>query len=404
MWDSAEAHAHPAGDGEQLAAFGDVAGLTGDVLEAVGDDAVVDHGDGDAVALHLHQLGGVAAELGGQHAVVGAGAAAALHVARDADAGLHTGLLLDGGGDAVGGGGVARLGALGGPLLPLHLGLFLVHGTLSHRDDGEVGALLGAALYGVADAVDVVGHFGQQDDIRAARDAGVEGQPAGLVAHDLDAHHAAVAACSGVDAVDNVGGDVHSGVEAEGDVGAVDVVVDGLGQTDDVQPLLREEVGGLVGAVAAEAEQAVQLGVLVGLFHGGDLVDLVLFHHAHELEGGALGAEDGAAQRQDAAEIVLGHLLVIAGDEAVVAVEDAHDLDVLAEPCIQGLCHAADGGVQAGTVAAGGQDANTFFHLAKSLFPLIFPHCGSRLLLLEYSQRGPVSRAGEKKLFKSRLR
>ena len=63
---SAEAHAHPAGDGEQLTALGDVAGLTGDVLEAVGDDAVVDHGDGDAVALHFHQLGGVAAELGGQ--------------------------------------------------------------------------------------------------------------------------------------------------------------------------------------------------------------------------------------------------------------------------------------------------------------------------------------------------
>ena len=54
---SAEAHAHPAGDGEQLTALGDVAGLTGDVLEAVGDDAVVDHSDGDAVALHFHQLG-----------------------------------------------------------------------------------------------------------------------------------------------------------------------------------------------------------------------------------------------------------------------------------------------------------------------------------------------------------
>ena len=39
---SAEAHAHPAGDGEQLTALGDVAGLTGDVLEAVGDDAVFD--------------------------------------------------------------------------------------------------------------------------------------------------------------------------------------------------------------------------------------------------------------------------------------------------------------------------------------------------------------------------
>ena len=172
-----------------------------------------------------------------------------------------------------------------------------------------------------------------------------------------------MAAGGGVDAVDDLSGDVHRGVETEGDVGAVDVVVDGLGQADDVQALLREKVGRLVGAVAAEAEQAVELGVLVGLFHGGDLVDLVLFHHAHELEGGAFSAEDGAAQRQDAAEIVLGHLLVIAGDEAVVAVEDAHDLDVLAEPCIQGLCHAADGGVQAGTVAAGGQDANTFFHI-----------------------------------------
>ena len=72
---SAEAHAHPAGDGEQLTALGDVAGLTGDVLEAVGDDAVVDHGDGDAVALHFHQLGGIAAELGGQHTAICSAAA-----------------------------------------------------------------------------------------------------------------------------------------------------------------------------------------------------------------------------------------------------------------------------------------------------------------------------------------
>ena len=35
-------------------------------------------------------------------------------------------------------------------------------------------------------------------------------------------------------------GDVHRGVETEGNVGAVDVVVDGLGQADDVEPFLRE--------------------------------------------------------------------------------------------------------------------------------------------------------------------
>ena len=71
---------------------------------------------------------------------------------------------------------------------------------------------------------------------------------------------------------------------------------------------------------------------------------------------------------QDAAEIILAHLLVFAGNEAVVAIQDAHDLDVLAEPCIQGFGHAADGGVQAGTVAAGGQDTNTFFHIEQPSF------------------------------------
>ena len=104
-----------------------------------------------------------------------------------------------------------------------------------------------------------------------------------------------MAAGGGVDAVDDVRGDVHSGVEAESHIGAVDIVVNGLGQADDVQPLLREQVGGLVGAVAAQTQQAVQLCRLVGLFHGGDLINVVVLHHTHQLEGGALGAQNGAA-------------------------------------------------------------------------------------------------------------
>ena len=122
----------------------------------------VDHGDRDAVALDLHQLCGIAAELGGQHAVVGAGAAAALHVAWDAHAGLHAGLFLHSLCNAVGGGGAeAFLGALGHPLLALHAGLFHIHGAFGHRDDGEVGTLAGTALHGIAHAVDVIGHFRQ---------------------------------------------------------------------------------------------------------------------------------------------------------------------------------------------------------------------------------------------------
>ncbi len=78
-----------------------------------------------------------------------------------------------------------------------------------------------------------------------------------------------------------------------------------------------------------------------------------------------------AAQRQDAAEIVLAHLLVVAVDQAAVSVQDANDLHVIAHAGIQCFCYAADGGVQTRTVAAGSQDSNTFFH-SKALFHLVF--------------------------------
>ena len=180
-----------------------------------------------------------------------------------------------------------------------------------------------------------------------------------------------MAACGGVDAVDHIGGNVHGGVEAEGYVGTIDIVINGLGQADDVQTLLREQVCGFVGAIAAQAQQAVQLGFLVGLFHGGNFINVVVLHHTHHLKRRALGAQNGAAQRQDAAEIVLAHLLVVAVNQAAVSVQDANDLHVIAHAGIQCFCYAADGGVQTRTVAAGSQDSNTFFH-SKALFHLVF--------------------------------
>ena len=46
----------------------------------------------------------------------------------------------------------------------------------------------------------------------------------------------------GVQAIQCVGGDVHGGVEAEGDIRTENVVVNGLGQSDDVQPLLGQQL------------------------------------------------------------------------------------------------------------------------------------------------------------------
>ena len=122
-----------------------------------------------------------------------------------------------------------------------------------------------------------------------------------------------------------------------------------------------------MGAVAAQTQQAVQLRRLVGLFHGGDFINVVVLHHTHQLEGGALGAQNGAAQGQDAAEVVFVHLAVVAVDQAAVTVGNAHDLHVISHTGVQCFCNAADGGVQARAITAGSQDTNTFFH-SNTLF------------------------------------
>ena len=111
----------------------------------------------------------------------------------------------------------------------------------------------------LGDVVHVVGNFGDQDHVGAAGDARAQRQPAGAVAHDLDHDDAVVAVRRAVQAVDRLGGDAQRGVEAEGDVGHRHVVVDGLGQRDDVEALLHQAAGVLLRAAAAQADQRVEV-------------------------------------------------------------------------------------------------------------------------------------------------
>ena len=166
---------------------------------------------------------------------------------------------------------------------------------LGHGEDGEALALLGAVLDGLDDLVDIVGDLGDEDDVRAAGDARVQRQPADLWPMISTMKTRLCEAAVGVDIIDGLGGDVHGALEAEGHVGAVDVVVDGLGQVEDVEALFAQEVGRLLRAVAAEDDQAVQPQFVVILLHGLDLVQALFVRHAHHLERLAGGAQYGAA-------------------------------------------------------------------------------------------------------------
>ena len=363
----AEADAHILGDAHHLVVSRHELGLARDLLEWVVADLVPVHADRLSVVLIADELGGMHAKARGEHAVVGAGGAAALDVAGHNGAGLDADHRLQLLGDARGNAAEARLRAGLRALLFLHVGLCAGHCALGHGEDGEVLAAARAGFDRRGDLFDVIGDFGHQQDVRPARDTGVERQPAGLVAHNLDDHAAPVAGGGGMDAVDDVRGDVHGRMEAERHIGHPDVVVDRLGQADDVEPFLAEQVGGLVRAVAAQAYEAVELHALVVFLHGLDLVDVVLADDAHVAVGRALGAQDRAAQRQNAGKLLAAHGAVVALNQAAVAILNADDLGV--EHGIRGARNAANGGVEARAIAAAGQDADSSLHLMIHLPP-----------------------------------
>ena len=110
--------------------------------------------------------------------------------------------------------------------------------ALGDDDDREEAPARVAAPDQLADLVDVERPLGDQDHVAAAGDPRVERDPAGVAAHHLDHHHPVVGLGRRVQAVDRLGRDLQRGVEAEGDVGGADVVVDRLRHPEHVDAVL----------------------------------------------------------------------------------------------------------------------------------------------------------------------
>src|SRR5690348_12094084 len=89
------------------------------------------------------------------------------------------------------------------------------------------------------------------------------------------------------------------------------------------------------------------------------------------------GAENGATDGENAGEGGLVEAQPAVGDQAAEAVPEPDDLHAVKTE--RGFAHPPDGGVQAGAVAAGGQDADAFG----------LGHC---LQHIRTSKTGPMSR------------
>ena len=145
------------------------------------------------------------------------------------------------------------------------------------------------------------------------------------------------------------------GVEAEGVVGGVEVVVHGLGDADDLEAGVGEALRGCQGPFAADGDDGVDAeAVHVGL---DDLGAAAVFERV-----GAGGAQDGAALLGDAADHGAGDVDDVAFDHAAPAVQEAHEFVAVDGDALED--GAADHGVQSRAVPAAGENSN--FHVSGS--------------------------------------
>ena len=173
-----------------------------------------------------------------------------------------------------------------------------------------------------------------------------------------------------VEPVDRLGRDAERGVEAEAHVGHRDVVVDRLGEGDDVQPLLHQVERILLSAAAAQADQRVEVAPVV-VFDDHFTHVHYLAPDLHSLWLLPVRSENRAADREDARKIgrIEHHCAIFHHSAKPVAkADDAHAVRAESR-----LSDSPNRGVQTRGVSPGCQYSYALCHRAPHQIPLETP-------------------------------
>src|ERR1700722_14960236 len=182
--------------------------------------------------------------------------------------------------------------------------------------------------------------------VRATRHTGGVSNPSRVAAHDLNHNDAIVRVGSGMDTLDRLGSDHDGGIEAEGCISSVDVVVDGLGNAHTGHAILTQVQRHRLRVIAAQRNQRVNLVDLQHLLH-------LLNAARNLLHIGARGMENRTALQLNAIGVFKGERNKTVVEHAAPAVQKA---DKFVAVVIDPLAHnRVNHGVQPGAIAASGQ-------------------------------------------------
>ena len=156
--------------------------------------------------------------------------------------------------------------------------------------------------------------------------------------------------------VDRFGRRGHRRVVSEGRVRADQIIVNRLRQAQYVESLLHEATGHLVRAIASQADQAIKSKAIVSLHCPAGQIDGLAVGQRHAMRFLAAGAQDCAAGGENARDVLQVQHARMIFNQPAIAFFDADHLNVV--EAHGGLGHAADGRIEAGTIAAAGEDAD----------------------------------------------
>jgi hypothetical protein len=211
-------------------------------------------------------------------------------------------------------------------------------------------------FYPLGDLPDADTLLRNKDGVGSGSHAGMQCDPANVTAHHLNDHAPVVRFSSRAKPVDRFRGDLHCGVETEGVIRGVKVIVHSLRDAHDLQSGVGQAFGRSQGSLTADRNDRIDAQAV-----HMRLDDL---RPAAVLKGvGAGGAENGAALLGDTTDQHAGNIDDVTLNHTPPAVKETDKLVAVDGNALQ---HgAADNGVQSGAVAAAGENSN--FHVSAQI-------------------------------------
>src|SRR5690606_3473699 len=105
----------------------------------------------------------------------------------------------------------------------------------------------------------VIRDFRDQADLSAARDGGMQGNPAGVTPHDFHDHHPVVALGSGNQFIEAVRRDLHCGLEPKGHISCGQVIIYRFGYANHRYALLEEGLRNALRPISSYIDDRIKL-------------------------------------------------------------------------------------------------------------------------------------------------